>query len=162
MNKIYPSKSRINPSRFIPDKYIIKDAVNIMHHIGLSSYKRGSNHKTMSHQILRYSIGIAELIISLKSILFLSLYFTLDKQEIKKNERIFITLCDYAYFIPEIRIHWNIISTVFITEMGLVHFLYMRNSEQNWTDLLDCLTGDIKPIDIGLNHVYDINKILNR
>src|ERR1700735_2225346 len=108
MAKIYPSKSTIIPSRKIPDKFIIKDAVGILYHLGLSANKIGIDVESKMHKLLRYSIGIVDLIFLLKYALFSSLYLKMNEQEIKKNERIFIILCDYAYFKPEIRIHWNI------------------------------------------------------
>ena len=86
----------------------------------------------------------------------------MNEQEIRNNERFFIILGDNAYFIPEIRIHWNIIVALSFITLNLVHFSHMKNPKGDWHDLLDLLIGDIKPCNIGLNHVDDIHKILKR
>jgi hypothetical protein len=158
-----PDNEKIIPSSNIPPKFIIKDAVNIMHHLGLSANKRGCETETFKHKVLRYSIGIAQFIFFIKSILFLSLYLTMDEQEIIEYQRFFITFCDIAYFMPDIRIHWNIIHILCFSEMALRHFLLMKlEKKSQWKNLLNCITGDIKPSDIGLDHVEDIKKILKR
>jgi hypothetical protein len=164
MVRIHPPKSTINPSRNIPHEFIIKDTVDMLYHLGLSKNKRGFDVESKRHKLLRYSIGIAEFIYLSRSLLFSCLYLTKNEDQIGTNERFFIILCDYAYFIPEIRIHWNIILSLAFLSATFIHFYHMinKNLDQNWLDLLRCLSAEIKPCEIGLNHIEDIEKILAR
>jgi len=152
----------ISLSRNIPAKYLIKDAIDIMHHLGLSALKKGCFTETWKHIILRYTIEIQFIIQSLKSFFFLSLYLNMSQEKVRQNERIFICLGDLAYFMPEIRIHWNVVLIAVYVDLSLRHFLHMRYKKDKWLDLLTCVTGEIKPLDIGLNHIEDIERILKR
>jgi hypothetical protein len=145
-------------------RFVIEDAVDIMYRIGLSPYKKGSQCESLRHKIYRYSNGIALLIMALKSLIFLVLYLTLDEEEIKSHERIFIVLCDVAYFIPEVRIHWNMTVIIVCIPSFVPYILHMvnKNKTGNWLDLLDCLTGDMEPAKIGIFNRIDMIKLMKR
>ena len=164
VNKVNPAFS-IKPHKKIPSQLIIKDAVDKLYKIGNSGTRKKGNHllEPKWHKCLRYIIGVMHLIQIMRTILFILLYMTLSEDE-ATNERIFVYLGDCAHHIPQIRIHWN----VFLMQPFMLTFylqlLHIKNDRVNtkWSELLDCLTGYLKPSEIGLKKAKDIETILKR
>jgi len=164
VNKVNPALSII-PHKKIPSQLIIKDAIDKLYKLAFSGTRKKGNHllEPKWHKCLRYIICVMYLIMIMKTILFILLYITLSEDE-ATNERIFVYLGDYAHHIPQIRIHWNVyLIQPFIMGFHL-HLLHMKNDYVNtkWSELLDCLTGYLKPSEIGLQNVKNIKIILKR
>jgi hypothetical protein len=164
VNEVNPS-FKIKPDKKIPSQLISKDAVDKLYKLGHSGTRKSAKHlmEPKWHKYLRYIMGVMYLIIVLKTTLFILLYMKLSEDE-ATNERIFVYLGDCAYYIPQIRFHWNVyIVQPFIMGFHL-HLLHMKNDHVNtkWSELLNCLSGYLKPSEIGLQNVKNIKIILKR
>jgi len=166
MEESVPVDQKITPTEMIPTQFIIRDAIDIMHRLGLLATKHASSIQAKKKdKLLRYILSIVYILNFLHHSHFVFMYLTMDEDQIKKNERLFIMLGEFTYFIPEIRIHWNIQLMMYFGGVAALHYSYVRISSKarnEWADLLDFLTGEIKPQDFGLHDIHDIEKILKR
>ena len=149
-------------SKKIRPKIIIKDAVDILYKLCLCS-DRKLKRESKLHRFIRYILRLSYTMIILRSILLLVLYLKCSEDQIESS-RIFVYLGDFSYYLPQIRIHWNVFvvqgySMCFL--LHLLHMMYNKNTLKS-LDLLNCLTGDIKPYKIGLHNEEDIKKIIKR
>jgi hypothetical protein len=150
----------INSSGKISSRFIIKDAINIMHHLGFIKEQE----ETLGYKLFRYSVRMMLSVLATKCSTFLIMYLLMNEEQIKSHERVFINLGDYAYFIPQIRIHWNAMTAIACCSSFIPYMLHMKNGHKrsNWIDLLDCIIGQINPAEIGLNLEEDVVKLLKR
>ena len=116
----------INPFKKIPPRFIIKDTIDILYKLGLSSHRKLKRESKL-HKFLRYILSLFHAIVILRSILFLMLYLKWSEDQIESS-RIFVYFGDFAYNFPEIRIHWNIlIAQPFLVTLVL-QLSYLRQS----------------------------------
>jgi len=153
----------IEPNQKIPFRFIVKDGVEKLYRLGHSGTRKRSSDllEPKWHKCLRYIIGLMYLTVIIKSAIFILLYMTLSEDE-ADNERIFVYLGEYAHELPQIRLHWNVSLIQPFMMCFNLHQLHLRNDYVNteWSELLDCLTGYLKPSEIGLKNAKDIQKIL--
>ena len=152
----------INPFKKIPDRFIIKDASDILYKFGLSSYRKLKRESKL-HKRLRYILPLFYVIISLKSFFLLILYKIWSEDQIESS-RIFVYFGDFTYNFPQIRIHWNAAAVQPYLISLVLHLWHIKedNMKLKWLDLLNCLSGKIKPHKIGLRNVEDIEQIIKR
>ena len=152
---------KIVPLKISP-QFTIKDAVDILYKLGLSSVRKLKRESKM-HRILRYILSLFYAMIIIKSILCLVLYLKWSEDQIESS-RIFVYFGDNAYYFPQIRVHWNAFIGQPTTISLLLHLFHMKYNKNTfkWLDLLNCLTGDIEPYKIGLHSEEEIKKIIKR
>ena len=152
----------INPFKKIPPRFIIKDTIDILYKLGLSSHRKLKRENKL-HKCLRYILPLFYAIVVLRSILFLVLYLKWSEDQIE-NSRIFVYFSDNAYYFPQIRIHWNVMVVQPYFNCLILHVWHIKqdNMKFKWLHLLNCLSGKIEPHKIGLRDVEDIEKIIKR
>ena len=152
----------IDPFKKIPPRFIIKDVVDILYKFGLSSHRKLKRENKL-HKFLHYLLSPLYAMVVLRSTLFLVLYLKWSEDQIESS-RIFVYFGDFAYYFPQIRVHWNAFLVQGCNMCFLLHLWYMKYNGNTFKslDLLNCLTGDIEPYKIGLHNEEDIKKIIKR
>lgn len=79
-----------------------------------------------------------------------------------QNERLFIYIGDISYFIPGIRIHFNIMAIGFCGLCFVSQVLHWNKNNYPWLLVFKMMSGFVSPSDIGLNDVNGIKQLLNR
>ena len=152
----------IDPFKKIPPRFIIKDTIDILYKLGLSSHRKLKRESKL-HKCLRYILPLFYAINSLKPFLLLILYKIWSEDQIEKT-RIFVYFGDFTYNFPQIRIHWNVMIVQPFVVSLVLHLWHIKkdNVKIKWLNLLNCLSGEIVPNKIGLRNVEDIEKIIKR
>ena len=118
-------------------------------------------------RLFRYLVAIIPLIVATKFLTSILIYYYKSNQ-IDQYRMLLISINDFTYFMPKIRIHANLVLLFGLVNASIqqfVHYklLYSNGGQQfNWMKLFQMLSGKVKPSEIGLIHWDDVMVLVKR
>lgn len=124
--------------------------------------------ETKKFRLFRYFVIIAPLIFSIKCLISILIYYY-KSNEIDKFERLLISLNDFMYYFPKLRIHGNFLLIIWsfghvsAVQLTYYYLLHSNDGQQfHWMKPFEMLSGKIKPSEIEFTHWNDVMMLVKR
>jgi hypothetical protein len=155
--KIKHIKTKFNPDHPLPENMIIKSSGSHLYRFGISNQGVRHYDETDSRFNPKFVFAI-NLVMCIKSVI--SLYYN-DEE----NEKLFIYVLDFSFFIPGIRIHFNVLAMMLslLTMLSqILHWYVCSSGKNSWLTPFAMMSGLITPSSIGIINENDVKKLLKR
>lgn len=155
----------------------IKDVDIYFIKLGLSGYRKESlNHRLFRYffkinlkikikelKIFRYSIVLSSVLFMLKCTLSIMIYTNQSNVDSQLDIKLLSHyLGDLTFYIPDLRLFYNLIVIVFILQILSIQILYNLKYDYKWLKPFQMLSGCIRPIELGFEVVEDADDYFKR
>lgn len=151
-------------NKVLQSEFVVKDVDHFIYKLGLIRQQNESK----KYRLFRYFNTILGLIILVKFWTSISI-FILKCHQIDEYKQIIVYLGDLTFYVPKIRIHFNLLLSMFFSQEILFQFyhnkLLLSNGKFNqfkWMKLFEMLSGKIKPSKVGFTHWNDVMLLIKR
>ena len=153
--------SIISSKKLIPSNISIKNADSQLYKKFLAPLKCGLIEEPKWHKFCRYFVSLIFVVYVVKCVTLAILY----SKNPEANEKLPIYLGDFAYYIPQIRIHFNIMGANFGTFSFISQLLHLKlscNCNFAWMEVFLMLAGKRTPYKMGMTNEDDIRRLIKR
>ena len=151
-------------NKVLQSEFVVKNVDEFIYKLCLIRQQNESK----KYRFFRYFNTILGQIILVKFWTSISI-FTLKSHQIDQYKQIILYLGDLTFYTPKIRIHFNLLLSMFFCQSILFQFrhnkLLISNGkfcEFKWMKLFQMLNGKIKPSEIGFTHWNDVMLLVKR
>lgn len=152
-------------NKVLPTQLLVFDADNYFYKLGLVKQPKESR----KHRLFRYFIRYLGICLMIKYSISIFIYTHFKSNRIDHYQNWLIYINDFTYYVPRIRIHFNIIFILSIGHSFILQFLHHKSIYFNgfhhefaWMKPFKMLTGKLKPSKIGFIHWDDVIVFVKR
>jgi hypothetical protein len=145
----------------LPEAYLIKNCGDYLFHIYLTpktiSFDENTPKESKYHRRLRYFIMFTYVVLIIRSITIIA---SINQSHDTKFFAILIG--DFTYWIPSVRIHFNVMLLLFSTICLIAQILLRKSSYSSWLDPFVMMSGRLTPRQLGFGNQDTLIKFLKK